>query len=701
MKNNLKLILKYSLIFLLLIGIYANNFAQKDNKIDSLIQATSNLEDSKEKVDNLIRIAKEYRYNDMEQALIYSTNAEKLATKIDYKDGQLKALYEKARIFRLTKSLDSAKIYISNCVDLAKAYNDKKRLAISLYEYGIISSKLGETDTAVVYFKLAFQESKTLGLTRFFIPIFNELGNIYQKMACYDSAIIYYHKSLSLSEESGNSGIGTVLNNLGKTYYLKEEEKPEHGYDFEEAKKYLYKSLEYRQTNSNPISEAVVYTNLGNIANEENALEPALILYEKAKQIYLKYNNQKGLSDLLINEGEIYRKQGNLEKAMQYFDMALDFYKEKEITHGIIIAMKNKAIVLMEQGKTTDAIALYDTCLNLSEKTRDTKNKLEIYKYLYQLYKENGDFEKAFNFQSKYVILKDNIYTIDKERVINNLQLKYEKQKDQAKILEQKLDLKKRTNQRNIYLFSGIGSIIVLLLLFAYHKNASRKNKIIAEQKIQQLEEEKKLLAAKFLVEGEEKERKRIAKELHDGLGVLLSATKMQFMAIKDKSPENKPLIEKARKLLEQATSDVRKISHNMMPGLLTKFGFYEAVEDLFEKLDDVEGLTAAAEILGDKKRLPENTEIMLYRIVQEMANNTLKHAQATETSIQIVVLPEQLSIDYSDNGKGFDIDKMVAEKSIGLTSIQSRVKFLNGDIDMRSKIGHGVNFHISILLKV
>ena len=85
---------------------------------------------------------------------------------------------------------------------------------------------------------------------------------------------------------------------------------------------------------------------------------------------------------------------------------------------------------------------------------------------------------------------------------------------------------------------------------------------------------------------------------------------------------------------------------------------------------------------------------------LQEMTNNTLKHAQATEVMVDIVVLPEQLSIDYYDNGKGFNVDEIQAKKSIGLTSIQSRVKFLNGNIDVQSKPGHGVNYHITIPLK-
>ncbi|MCD4730455.1 MAG: sensor histidine kinase, partial [Bacteroidales bacterium] len=230
-----------------------------------------------------------------------------------------------------------------------------------------------------------------------------------------------------------------------------------------------------------------------------------------------------------------------------------------------------------------------------------------------------------------------------------------------------------------------------------FYRNKSRKDKIIADQKIKQLEEEKKLLAARFLVEGQEEERKRIAKELHDGLGVLLSTARMQFTTIKDKSPENKQLIDKATKLLEQATGDVRKISHNMMPGLLTRFGLYEAAEGLIEQLDETAGLSATCEIIGDTKRLSENTEIMLYRIIQEMVNNTIKHADATRISLKMDILPELLKINYSDDGKGFNLEEKLKSKSIGLTSIQSRANFLSGKLDIESAYNKGAQFTLSV----
>ena len=206
-------------------------------------------------------------------------------------------------------------------------------------------------------------------------------------------------------------------------------------------------------------------------------------------------------------------------------------------------------------------------------------------------------------------------------------------------------------------------------------------------------------MAARFLVEGQEQERKRVALELHDNLGVLLSVTKMQFTAIRDKSPDNEALINKATKFLEQASSDVRKISHNLMPGLLTKLGLFEALEDFFETLDEANDIDAKIGVVGPKERLPENTEIMIYRMVQEMVNNTIKHANADKIDLTLIIHPDEMDISYSDNGKGFDVKEILSQKTMGIQSIRSRVKFLDGTIKIDSSQGNGTVYRICIPL--
>lgn len=241
------------------------------------------------------------------------------------------------------------------------------------------------------------------------------------------------------------------------------------------------------------------------------------------------------------------------------------------------------------------------------------------------------------------------------------------------------------------YIFVSIG---ILFSIFYYY---THRQKLLHE--LRHLEEEKKMMAARSLIEGQEDERRRIAKELHDGLGVLLSAAKIQVSSIKLDNLASRSLINKASSLLDQAAGDVRKISHNMMPGLLTKFGLYEAIRDLTDKISEGEQLSASCTINGSEDRLAENTEIMLYRIIQELINNTLKHANADSIKIEIQVLQNQIDIKYSDNGTGFDVTKMLAQKSIGLQSISSRLNFLEGQLNIKSSKGEGTVFHMKIPL--
>jgi len=663
------------------------------SKIDSLKQLVSNSPDNKDKVDNLHLLTHRLAAKKSDEAWTYYNEARQLSEKLDYSAGIVDSYYELGYIYWRFNKVDSAIYFYENYFHLCDSLLEGSGKIKAYWDYGNAIRYKGEREQALVYYRKNIKHFLAVGDTFQLLKNFNSMGITFNQLTKYDSTIHYYLKALQLADLIGQEkNTGSLLVNIGKTHF-----KLKH---YSEAKRFLNNSLPINLKYERMNNVGLAYTLLGNVANEERDLEKALEYYQLAENIYTKIGYSRGLADLYNNYSEFYQKQGKYQLAIENYDKALAYYESTGYYYGIITTKTNKAAILVEIKQYHEAEKIYDSCLNIAILQNDLFIQEKIYGNLADLMKLKGDFEQAYNYQLSYNTIHDTIFSISRAEIMAEMQLKYERQVDQAKILEQELDLKKSDNERNIFLFSGIGSIVVLLLLFAYHKNASRKNKIIADQTIHQLEEEKKLLAAKFLVEGEEKERKRIAKELHDGLGVLLSTAKMQFTAIKDKSPENKPLIDKARNLLEQAAGDVRKISHNMMPGLLTRYGFYEAVEDLFEKIDDTEGLAAHAGISGDKKRLAENTEIMLYRIVQEMANNTIKHSGATEVNIDIVILPEQLSVDYTDNGKGFDVENMLAKKSIGLTSIQSRVKFLNGNLDIHSKANKGVNYHITIPLK-
>ncbi|NTV82951.1 MAG: tetratricopeptide repeat protein [Bacteroidales bacterium] len=661
--------------------------------IDSLKQVIYHQPDNTSKVDNLNQVARLYfMLSQPDSVLLKSNEALNLAIRINYTRGTGDAYYIMSAAYRSKSELDTSLALSENYLEIYLKLQDSLRLAKGYYNLGMLHQDFGNYELALHYCQKSLSYALPLNESTFILGNYNCMGGIFlNKSLMYDSAAAYYLKALDLIERSSNKAhLPTILNNLGDVYFTNEQ--------YEKAKEYINRSLDININNGNRSMIALNYLHLGRLAGKEMKFVEALDFYNKALDIYIELDEQRGIADIYNNIGDIYFWQKKYDLALQYFDKALEMYREMNFKKGIILTSLNKAAAYSEQGKIAEAKALQDSCIALAESADNTDLLIGAYRNISENYYKSKDFEKAFDLRLIYEKLSDSVYNLNKSRTINELLVKFDKGKADARILELEKENLKKTYQRNAYMFTGLGIVVMALFVVVYFRQKSRHERAITEQKIHQLEEEKKLMAAKLLVEGQEEERKRIATELHDGLGVLLSATKMQFSTIMDKSPENKALIEKASRMLEQASGDVRKISHNMMPGLLTKLGFYEAVEDLFEQIDENTALNAICRITGDHdERLPENKEIMLYRIVQELTNNTLKHAEAKNIKLDISIVPNSLEMAYTDDGKGFDYNSKIENDSLGLKSIQSRVNFLNGFLSVDSKPGQGVRYTFEI----
>jgi len=689
-------------LLLLISFLYLNvNWYQSQSQsttyLDSLQSILEQQTLDNDRIQLLELLSQGYIQIDPSKSLAFADQLLNISSKKDIVSGIIKANSLKSQAYRSMYSLDTALLFCDIAIHLADSLNDLNSLADLYSKKGHIlflstGPKAGITHYISSY-GLFDELSDSIGMSN----SLNGIGAMYMRLSKYDSAIYYFMELVSISEKMEfEESLGKGYLNLGISYLEIQ--------DFDNALTYFNKSIPLNDKNQRQDFVSMAYNGLGNISRFKGHMKDALTYYNNALNILEKLNDKKNEANILNNIGNVYEEEGEYNQALYFYREAKSRFEIVSDWDGFTSSYINIGLINARNKNYDQALKIYDSCLITARKFGSLYRIQEAYHAIYKTYQLKKDYKKAFENLESYNIFKDSIFIIEKMELIADLQLKYEKEKDQATILslenenlEKDLDLRRKTNQRNVYLFTGSGTIAILFFFFIFHRQKTRKDKIIADQKIKQLEEEKKLLAAKFLVEGQEEERKRIAQELHDGLGVLLSTTKMQFTTIKDKSPENKPIIEKATKLLEQATGDVRKISHNMMPGLLTRFGFYEAAEDLFDKVNETERLNAELKIVGDTKRLPENTEIMLYRIIQEMVNNTIKHAEASNILLDLNIQPELLNIRYSDDGKGFDVEEKIESKSIGLQSIQSRVNFLNGKTEIKSEPTKGVNYIIQI----
>jgi signal transduction histidine kinase len=279
--------------------------------------------------------------------------------------------------------------------------------------------------------------------------------------------------------------------------------------------------------------------------------------------------------------------------------------------------------------------------------------------------------------------MQKNVMALDK---------KYETEKKEKQLIIQQATINKK-NTLN-YMLIGSTTALFIISLLSY-RNFSQKRKL-QEQKITELENEKLLLATQSILKGQEEERSRMAKDLHDGLGGLLSGVKLQLGAMKGNlilSEENGKTFNRALSKLDESISEMRRVAHNLMPEALMKLGLQQALQDYCDGLSELQDFKINTEFYGLEKRMEPSFEIVVYRIVQELLNNSVKHSGASAILVQVMRQDKNLTITVEDNGKGFDKEAVL--QGAGLVNISSRVDYLKGQLDIKTDPGKGTSVYI------
>jgi signal transduction histidine kinase len=306
---------------------------------------------------------------------------------------------------------------------------------------------------------------------------------------------------------------------------------------------------------------------------------------------------------------------------------------------------------------------------------------------------ETGDTTNALKYFDIYRRAID--YRADREyqNALMEMQTRYETEKKELKLTA--LERQKKLGIA-ITILGALISILVIASLFFRQKAISHK-KDLAEQQIFQLEQEKQLIATQAVLKGETTERARIARDLHDGLGGMLSVVKLKLIDMKGNLvlPESDvPLFQNALGLLDNSITELRRVARNLMPESLIRYGLKAAITDFCGNIEIVR-----LHFFGEEKRHDEKVEIALFRIVQELVNNAIKHSGASQINVQLIFEPDRISMVVQDNGTGFDVKSIETTKTTGLNSIRSRVESLNGQLDLLSSPGNGTEVHVDFII--
>ena len=481
--------------------------------------------------------------------------------------------------------------------------------------------------------------------------------------------------------------------------------------NYDQAIEYINKGIAISESDTSLGIEPTLYFNLIDINILKNDLAMARVNLDKIAPLYPTRNE-------ILSDFGYYKRCGimsnlmnNPEQAMKYFLIAYKNAVTSKHKNTISESLGYLSSTALKLGQRDLARNYALENLALAEETNAQSTKIEAFNSLAEYYGKTGDYTKGYEFLRKANELKDSLLADNNIKQINVLGAIYQSEQKQKEISDLQIEKNKQeASVKRQYLLNAVfvGAIIVLLVvLYLIYRNFKNRQKIAAQQeaiqnqKIVQLEKDKHLLAIDAMLEGQEEERGRIAKDLHDGLGGLLYGTKLSFLTVRDSivlSAEESSKFDRSLSMLDNTIGDLRKVAHNLMPEALVKFGLGEAVRDFCDSTQTYSGVKVVFQQFGEMWRLGNTAEIFIYRIIQELVNNAIKHAHATEVIVQLTVNQSKLGIAVEDNGKGFDKSELASAKGSGMRNIMSRIEYFNGTIDIVTGPGNGTSVNIELM---
>lgn len=586
------------------------------------------------------------------------------------------------------KLLDSARSVSFKDIPLTKKiyaqakkvqpYNTEYYYYILMDELGFYAD-LGELDIALIKADtLINQENynyyKGIG--------YKEKGIIASKKNEVAKTIEILKKAISIFEEEKDPiEVSTCLKILGNTLFVNE--------NIKEARAYYKRSAKLSIEAGDSIATGLTYNNLSRTYAASNIYDSAIYYNNKIFNL-LNANLKQYKGELTfmayLNEADYQGQNNNFTKSKIAADSALKIAQELKVPPMLGAVYQINCANFAREGKYEESLIECEKGLDLFKSTNQTNYYLQTLTLTYESAAGTGDFKKAYTYLKEYQTANDSIKILDADKNLKDLRLKYETTEKELKITEQQAEITQKENQRKTLLIVAIALGLLTLLGFLFFRQRQKNQK----QKIITLENEKENIALRSLMAGEEKERSRIAKELHDGLGGILAAAKMYA----SKNKENSKVIE----LLDTASKESRRISHNLLPESLLKKGLDQALQDFIISINESGLLKADYQSVNLSHNLPKSLQLSVYRIVQELLNNIIKHSGATEALVQLQQEQQKLIITVEDNGKGFANNSV--NKGIGLQNIESRLSLLKGKLQIDSQDKKGTSVYIELELE-
>lgn len=532
---------------------------------------------------------------------------------------------------------------------------------------------------AIVYFKAMADSKAQVALAKSYLV----LGDIYRRTGKKGDATNAYLETVRIAERQKTPYlIASGYRGLGITYVLEQ--------DYQKAFSYFYRAIGINKKINHKLNLSANYTNLGIVFLRLKQYDKSLAAHQQALKLALELKNQSRISFVYNDIGATSLYKGDYATAIYYLQKSIAIREQIHEMNEIAYTYNYLGEVYNKMGNFALAEKWIQKALATAIEINNNKQHYEALESLSDFYASNKKYNEAYTYLSKYKVYRDSIANIERKEAIDELITRYEteKKEEQIKILNQKSTIQKlQLKQKNVVILVIISVLIFgAILAYLFYSRKQLKAKAILQQEINKQQD----LAARAVLDAEERERRRIAGDLHDGVGQLLSASLMNLNGLFKKlnlSSDQALQAEQSLALVNESYDEMRSISHQMMPNALIKSGLASAIKEFLSKIDQ-DVIKVSLETVGLNQRLDEQKETVLYRIIQETVNNVIKHAEATKLNIVLIKDDEGVSATIEDNGKGFE--KSSLKEGIGISNMQSRIEFLKGTLDIDTAMGKG-----------
>jgi signal transduction histidine kinase len=532
------------------------------------------------------------------------------------------------------------------------------------------------------------------------------LGNCFFHLGKYEESLQAYFRSARYYENQNYMlQAADIYGNIGSIYQSLKK--------LDQAESYTLKAKKIYGENGYNTKVANSYVNLGTMFTKTEP-ERALDYFENAKKVFEKNADSAGLAKALNNIANVYYYETKYKKALEFFNKSLAINKSLNDQKEVSRLQTNLGYTYMMLNNKAQSNEYFIAGLSTARKIDGLAEITASMEGLSDMHAHFNEFEKALEYKDRYIAFKDSMLNARMTEKIAELRTRYEteqkereikslnreKEIDQLKLSRQEMELEQSRNQI-IYLIIFI--LLSFFVLYGAYKRVSMKREREFQKAIISEQEE----GLKALISALESERKRISRDLHDGVAQTLTGLKMSFERFYDslhfQNQTQRKRFLQSIEYLNEACDEVRTISHEMMPKGLQQFGLISGLQDVLSNMFNNSNMSYTFDFYGMKSqdRLPEMVELSAYRIVQELLNNIVKHSGANKIDINLYRNEKDLVITIEDDGKGFlpDIEKD-SQKGKGLLNIRSRANTLNGDFGFEPGATKGTIATLTLPLK-